>query len=281
MSVPEMVERFRTFRHSRVPVFRVHRDNLVGFVHAEDVLRHIIDGTDLSTLVPDDILHPPVVVPLTKKVDEMFDFFQAKNSRAAAVLNEFGGVEGFVTMEDVLAFIFGQVAGKVQGQEHYRERDENYYEVPGDMRLNDFNNLTNFGIEDPRMTTIGGVAFRHLDRLPRVGDRVTVEGITITVLEMDEHRIDRVRASRGEGAEEAAIGDQSGTDGPDEAATGESSAAGSENPLPAGDGPADAPDGGASQEATVNGGAGVIPASAANETGPDKTEPPRENKALH
>jgi len=212
MSVPEMVERFRTFRHPRVPVFRVHRDNLVGFVHAEDVLRHIIDGTDLSALVPEDIMHPPVVVPLTKKVDEMFDFFQAKNARAAAVLNEFGGVEGFVTMKDVLTFIFGQISGEVQGQEHYQERDENYYEVPGDMRLNDFNNLTNFGIEDPRMTTIGGVAFRHLDRLPRVGDQVTVEGITITILEMDEHRIDRVRVSRGEGAEEAAIGDQPETD---------------------------------------------------------------------
>ena len=107
MSVPEMVERFRTFRHPRVPVFRIHRDNLVGFVHAEDVLRHIIDNTDLSTLVPDDIMHPPVVVPLTKKVDEMFDFFQERNARAAAVLNEFGGVEGFVTMKDVLKFIFG------------------------------------------------------------------------------------------------------------------------------------------------------------------------------
>jgi len=62
------------------------------------------------------------------------------------------------------------------------------------------------------MTTIGGVAFRHLDRLPRVGDQVTVEGITITILEMDEHRIDRVRVSRGEGAEEAAMGEQPETD---------------------------------------------------------------------
>jgi hypothetical protein len=65
------------------------------------------------------------------------------------------------------------------------------------MKLNDFNNLTNFGIEDPRMTTIGGVAFRHLDRLPRPGDKVTVEGIMITILEMDEHRITKVRVCRG------------------------------------------------------------------------------------
>jgi CBS domain containing-hemolysin-like protein len=204
MSVPEMAERFRSYQHPRVPVFRVHRDNLVGFVHAEDILRLVLDNTDLSTLEVDDIMHAPVVVPLTKKVDEMFDFFQAHNARAAAVLNEFGGVEGFVTMKDVLTFIFGQISGDVEGQELYQERDENSYEVDGDMKLTDFNNLTNFGIEDPRMTTIGGVAFRHLDRLPRVGDSISMEDITITVLEMDEHRIARVRVSRGIGLEDVA-----------------------------------------------------------------------------
>jgi putative hemolysin len=202
MSVPEMVELFKAYRHPRVPVFRLHRDNIVGFLHAEDILRLTLDKVDLAELQPEDIMHPPVVVPLTKKVDEMFDFFQAKRARAAMVLNEFGGVEGFVTMRDVLNFIFGHVSGVVVGAEHYRERDDNVYEVAGDMKLTDFNNLTNFGIEDPRMTTIGGVAFRHLDRLPRVGDKVTVEGLVITVLEMDAHRIARVRVTRGEALEE-------------------------------------------------------------------------------
>jgi CBS domain containing-hemolysin-like protein len=218
MTVPEMVERFRTFRHPRVPVFRAHRDNLVGFVHAEDILRLVLDNTDLSALQPDDIMHTPVVVPLTKKVDEMFDFFTANNARAAAVLNEFGGVEGFVTMKDVLTFIFGQISGDVEGQELYQERDENFYEVDGDMKLTDFNNLSNFGIEDPRMTTIGGVAFRHLDRLPRVGDRISIEDISITVLEMDEHRIARTRVSRGtRGDETAAAETQTGPVSADEA----------------------------------------------------------------
>jgi CBS domain containing-hemolysin-like protein len=265
-----------------VPVFRAHRDNLVGFVHAEDVLRHIIDGTDLSAMTPDDIMHPPVVVPLTKKVDEMFDFFQAKNARAAAVLNEFGGVEGFVTMKDVLTFIFGQISGEVQGQEHYQERDENYYEVRGDMKLNDFNNLTNFGIEDPRMTTIGGVAFRHLDRLPRVGDQVTVEGITITILEMDEHRIDRVRVSRGEGAEEAAI-DQLGMDESDETATAEPASAGDADALSADQDLEPAPVTGERQRLPADKESGHGPVYAANEPehGHDDTPSDRENKALH
>jgi CBS domain containing-hemolysin-like protein len=197
MPLPEMIARFQAIRHPRVPVFRGHRDNLVGFLHAEDVLRLVLSEQPLEGLSPEEIIRPPVVVPLTKKVDEMFEFFQNHNARAAVVLNEFGGVEGFVTMSDVLSFIFGHTSGQAKGQELYRERDENLYEVPGDMKLTDFNNLTNFGIEDPRMTTIGGVAFRHLDRLPREGDRVIVEGIVITVVEMDEHRIARVRVARG------------------------------------------------------------------------------------
>ncbi len=201
-SVPEMVERFRKFRHPRVPVFRKHRDELVGFIHCEDILRLVLDKVDLSKLKPEDIMHPPVVVPLTKKVDEMFDFFQNNRVRAAAVLNEFGGVEGIVVMKDVLTFIFGEITGDVTGEEYYQERDENVYEISGDMKLNDFNNLTNFGIEDPRMTTIGGVAFRHLDRLPQVGDQVVVEGFTITVLDMDVHRIAKVRVDRHVLAEE-------------------------------------------------------------------------------
>jgi len=207
MSVPEMIDRFRGYRHPRVPVFRMHRDNLVGFVHAEDILRLVLDDTDLSTLVPEDIMHTPVVVPLTKKVDEMFDFFTNNNARAAAVLNEFGGVEGFVTMKDVLTFIFGQISGDVEGQDLYHERDEDTYEVDGDMKLTDFNNLTNFGIDDPRMTTIGGVAFRHLDRLPHVGDSISVVDTIITILEMDEHRIARVRVNRGGKADETLAGD--------------------------------------------------------------------------
>jgi putative hemolysin len=210
MDVPEMVERFRAYRHPRVPVYRNTRDNLVGFLHAEDILRLVLDGADLSVLKAEDIMHPPVVVPPTKKVDEMFDFFQANRARAAAVLNEFGGVDGFITMKDVLTFIFGQISGEIIGQELYQERDENEYEVPGDMKLTDFDNLTNFGISDPRMTTIGGVAFRHLDCLPHVGDQVTVEGIQITVMEMDMHRIARVRVARRISAEE--VSDAKGED---------------------------------------------------------------------
>ncbi|MEJ2519918.1 MAG: transporter associated domain-containing protein [Desulfuromonadales bacterium] len=88
------------------------------------------------------------------------------------------GGGGLITMKAVLRFIFGHLMGPVEGQYLYEERDQNRYVVPGDMKLSDFNNLTHFGVQDPRMTTIGGVAFRHLDRLPRVGDRISIEDIS-------------------------------------------------------------------------------------------------------
>ena len=192
----EIVDQVRRIRHSRIPVFSGHRDKLVGFVHAEVVLMMVLDQMDVRLLSVSDIVHPPVVVPPTKKVDEMFDFFQNRQCRAAVVLNEFGGVDGFVTITDVLNFIFGQIAGQTPGEELHQDRDQDEYEVSGNMKLVDFNNLTHFGLEDPRMTTIAGVALRQLDRLPQVDDVVAIDDLEITVLEMDAHRIAKVRIRR-------------------------------------------------------------------------------------
>ena len=198
LSVPELVDEFRRTQHPRVPVYKGHRDNLVGFVHAEDILRLTLDGAKLGSMTVDEIMHPPVVVPPTKLVDEMFDFFQEKRVRAAAVLNEFGGVDGFITVRDVVNFVFGEISEDVKGQELYRERDEDVWVVPGEMKLTDFDVLTNIDFEDPRMTTIGGVVFRHLDRLPEVGDHVDLgDGVEATVLEMDGHRLARLRVAKG------------------------------------------------------------------------------------
>jgi CBS domain containing-hemolysin-like protein len=196
MPVREIIERVRAVKHSRIPVFSGHRDNLVGFIHAEVVLMMVLENMDLQLLTVSDIVHPPVVVPPTKKVDEMFDFFQNHKCRAAVVLNEFGGVDGFVTITDVLNFIFGQIAGQAPGEDLHKDRDQDEYEVPGEMKMVDFNNLTHFGLEDPRMTTIAGVTFRQLDCLPKVGDVVAIDDLEITVLEMDSHRIARVRVRR-------------------------------------------------------------------------------------
>jgi hypothetical protein len=122
-------------------------------------------------------------------------------------------------MRDIIKFIFGEISESVLSQAYYQEQDENVYEVPGEMKLTDFNDLTNFGIEDPRMTTIGGVVFRYLDRLPKVGDQVVIEGFIATVLEMHGHRLAKVRIATPGGGEFAS---EEGDDGGAAAETGSS-----------------------------------------------------------
>jgi CBS domain containing-hemolysin-like protein len=222
LPVPEIIEKFRIYRHPRIPVYQGHWDNVIGFLHSEDVLKLMRSGVDLSSVTLDIIMKPAHFVPPTKKVDEMFDYFQRHNTRVAIILGEYGEVLGIVTMKDVLTFIFGEISGKMEGQEYYQEKDENSYVVPGDMRLTDFYNLTNFDIEDPMMATIGGVAFRLFDRLPAVGDKVVYEGYEFTTLEVKGLRISQVQVRRlsvdsGEKEEAAPEIDQSTTN-PDEEA---------------------------------------------------------------
>jgi CBS domain containing-hemolysin-like protein len=196
MPVNELIEKFREIQHPRIPVYQGHWDNVIGFLHSEDILKLVRGGGELSQLTLEMILKPAHFVPPTKKVDEMFEYFQAHNTRAAIILGEYGEVLGIVTMKDVLKFIFGEISGRMEGQEYYKEEDENSYIVPGDMRLGDFYNLTNFDIDDPVMTTIGGVAFRLFDGLPQVGDKVYYEGYEFIAREVKGLRISQVQVQK-------------------------------------------------------------------------------------
>jgi magnesium and cobalt exporter, CNNM family len=196
--VPKVINYFRRHRYHRIPVFREYRDNLIGFIYAEDIAALIIDQESTEQTTLNSLIHPPVVVPLTKKVDEMFDFFRQHNTKSAVILNEFGGVEGLLTLDGVLEFVFGEICPKTSFEGIVHEPNSDIYEVPGDMKLIDFCDLSNFSLEDSRMTTVGGIIFRRLDRLPETGDEVPMDDLTLTVLEMDGHRIARVRIVRGE-----------------------------------------------------------------------------------
>jgi putative hemolysin len=189
-------EEIARHKRLRLPAYEDTRDKVIGFVHAEDLTGLILDGKNLDALTCKDVLQPALHVPLTKSVDEMLDLFQSQNERAAMVLNEYGGVSGMVTMEDVLNFIFGEIAGEFIEETSYEREAEQVYGVSGSMKLIAFEALTNFGVEDSRLTTIGGVAFRHLGHVPQEGETVTVEGIRMTVVEMEGNRIARLRVAK-------------------------------------------------------------------------------------
>ena len=197
LPVDELIERFRSYRHPRVPVYRGHWDNVIGFLHAEDLLRRMHADDGGAAIELREILKPAHFVPPTKKVDEMLEYFQRFNTRAAVVIGEYGEVLGIVTIKDVLAFIFGEISGKMRSQEYFQEEDNDSFTVPGYMRLADLRTLTNFDIEDPLMNTIGGVALVLFGRLPRVGEKVFYADYEITVKEVSGMRITKVRVSRG------------------------------------------------------------------------------------
>jgi CBS domain containing-hemolysin-like protein len=207
----EAIDALTQHRLACIPVYADTRDNICGFIHMEDGAEEALDKKSLKELTCRDILRPPLFVPLTKSVDELLDFFQTRTERAAIVLNEYGGVAGMVMMEDAVNFIFGEIAGEYPDKDTYTREAADVYVVSGYMKLNDFEALTNFGIEDPRMTTIGGVVMRYLGRLPKKGDTVTIEDVKITVLEMQGNRIDRLRVSKTDAAEEDKKHDNVGT----------------------------------------------------------------------
>lgn len=184
-----------TYRQQRIPVYAGHRDNLMGFVYAEDLMALTLAGENLDDHAMSDLLQPVVVIPPTKRLDETLEYFQDHQRLAAIVVNEFGGVEGMITVQDLVQFIFSPLYVQDADQESYTTASGAYV-VPGDMKLTEFNKLTNFGLVDPRMTTIAGVIFRHLDRLPQVGDEVVIENVRFSVLEMEGHRIASIAATR-------------------------------------------------------------------------------------
>ena len=193
MPIAEMVQEFRRMRHPRVPVVQRSTDSIVGFLHSEDLLRIHRHKVDLIQLPLRKLLRPAHFVPPTKKVDEMFEYFRHHNTRAAIVLSEYGGVYGIITLKDVLKFIFGEISGANTGKSNYRE-EEGAYIVSGDLRLEKFNEITRFGMQDPQMSTIGGVVFRLFDRLPQEGEEIIQDNLRFVVLEMEGLRIKTICA---------------------------------------------------------------------------------------
>ena len=193
MPVAKIVQEFRRLRHPRVPVVHRYPDNIVGFLHSEDLLRIHHHKVDLAKVPLRKLLRPAHFVPPTKKVDEMFEYFRHHNTRAAIVLSEYGGVSGIITLKDVLKFIFGEISGANTSKNNYRE-EEGAYIVSGDMRLEKFNEFTRFGIKDPVMSTIGGVVFRMFDRLPQEGEDIIQDNLRFVVLEMEGLRVKTICA---------------------------------------------------------------------------------------
>ena len=179
--------------HSRIPVYKDTRDNIVGILHAKDVLSSLLDQSDDVHSVS-TVMREPFFVPETKSIRTLLQEFRARKQHIAIALDEYGGTSGLITIEDVLEEIVGDIEDEHDAprQEDIRPLGENVYELTGRALLEDIEDL-GVDLDSDEVDTIGGYLSMEAGHVPGPGERFTLRGWTFTVLEADRKLIIRLR----------------------------------------------------------------------------------------
>jgi putative hemolysin len=197
LSPEEIVAQVMRDGFTRMPVYSGSMDNIIGVIYAKDVFS-LIEHKNLIIL--HDILRPPFVVPGTKSVPDLLREFQRKRIHLAVVVDEFGGTEGIITLEDILEEIVGDIKDEYDEDARPFERlADGVIEVEGRMNITDFNELAEYHIpESEEYDTLGGFITKIMGRIPSAGDQCTFEDILIDIVKVEERRIELVRIVRKE-----------------------------------------------------------------------------------
>lgn len=194
LDIREIIERFRHLRHRRVPVYRDHRDNIIGVLRDQVVLKALEEKSP-DTITLEDLIEPPNFVMDTTSVSELAEFFKGGEHHAVMVINEFGGVEGLVSSDDVFDYLIYGRSTFLEGYGNTLNHENQVYECPGLMPLETLADATPVAIEDFRFSTLGGYVTHLLGRLPQEQDTVCDETWCYEVLAMNNLLIARCRIS--------------------------------------------------------------------------------------
>jgi CBS domain containing-hemolysin-like protein len=173
---------------SRYPVYTDSLDEIVGVVHAKDVLAALRSHPGRTVR---EILRPPLFVPGTREVEDVLADMKRLKTHLAVVLDEYGGTAGLVTMEDLLEEIVGPIYDEYDPQ--VKAPPVGAPQLDGAMPITDFNSEYDENLDDTDYTTIGGYVFGQLGRLPRTGDRVPAGRHALEVVEMEGRRVKALR----------------------------------------------------------------------------------------
>jgi putative hemolysin len=197
-------------KYSRLPVYRDQIDNVEGIIYVRDLLTYWAEGREDEPIEP--LLRPAYFVPETKTVDELLEEMRKAHVQLALVIDEYGGLAGLVTIEDILEEIVGEMEDEdIEGEEIVEiiEGEGGYYDVLASTEVGKIERLFDLEIEDDDFTTIAGLVINELGRVPPAGTHLTFRGLDVEVLEADERRIGRLRLRRtpengdaGEGGDE-------------------------------------------------------------------------------
>lgn len=198
--VREMLPVISKTGHSRIPIYDGSVDNVVGILHAKDLLKHLETGSlDVSI---EALGRPARFVPETKKIDELLHEMQKTKGHLSIVVDEYGGTAGLVTIEDLLEEIVGEIQDEYDVEEALYERiSEREAIMDARMNLRDVGEILNLDLtgelEEHEFDTIGGLVYERLGKVPTQGDQVQVNGCLISVLSTEGHRIKKVRVELG------------------------------------------------------------------------------------
>jgi len=176
--------------YSRYPVFRDRIDRVVGFLHVLDVVGSSPDAPVLP------LLRKALFVPELMPIDELMRKFQEERTSFAVVVDEFGGVTGLVTAEDVVEEVVGEIEDEYDmGMEYYKKIAPNEFLVPGSMEVRRFEEEMGAPLPEGEYSTVGGMLISMAGRIPAAGDRFAVPGAVFTVARSTERAVKEVRVS--------------------------------------------------------------------------------------
>jgi CBS domain containing-hemolysin-like protein len=194
--IDQTMDSLKKSGHSRVPVFQDSVDNILGLLYAKDLLGIWREGKREVSL--SDHLRPAYFVPEAKKADELLAELQAKRIHMAIVVDEYGGVAGLVTLEDIVEEIVGEIRDEYDQAEElvFQAINDDEYLFQGRIDLDDFNDIMGTELPNSEADTLSGLIYSRIGRVPTAGDNVQIEGLQLTVEQVSGQRIRKVRAQR-------------------------------------------------------------------------------------
>ncbi len=175
---------------SRIPVYEDSRDKIVGILYAKDLLKYV--GKDIDSVALANIVKPALFVPETKKIDELLKVFKSKKVHIAIVVNEYGGVTGLVTLEDLLEELVGEIYDETDVSKNMiRKVDKKTFLVDGEAEIKDVETRlkVKLATDDSDFETISGLVLHVLGRVPSEGEDVVLDKMSIHVEKMDRQKI--------------------------------------------------------------------------------------------
>jgi putative hemolysin len=186
-------------KYSRLPVYREQIDNIEGLIYVRDLLQCWPECREDETIA--SLLRMVYFVPETKAVADLLEEMQKAHVQLAIVIDEYGGIAGLVTVEDILEEIVGEIEDEdIEHEEIIEivEGDNGYYDVLGSTEIAKIERLFDMEIEDDDFTTIAGLVISESGYVPRAGAHLTLRGLDVEVIEADDRRINRLRLRRAE-----------------------------------------------------------------------------------